>query len=393
MIKHTIDDLALFGGRRVFSLPKPISNLVRPDQAQFLDYLRMSYETGDLARPGPCTTLLESRLARFHAVGDCVLFTSGFWALAALMRVLALPRRTEVVMPSLTYRRMADIASWAGLVPHFCDVDPGSMTNTAECVASKITERTALILGVHPIHGIADIEGLTVLATRHGLPLGFDSVESVYDTHGSRRMGGFGGAEVFSLGASKLINGFEGGYVTTNDRSVAGRLRALNQPANAMSADGVTIDARLSEVHAAMALASLDDLDAQILRNRTRYQRYVELLSDIRSLRLLEFNEVHTPSYKSIMIEVLDGWPLSRDETIKVMNAEMMLSRAYYHQPLHTRPMGYPHVSSGLPCTEDCAKKFILLPCGELVEDQDIAKISDLLRFIEANGQAIRARI
>lgn len=393
MMKKNIEDLAVFGGRPVFDTPRPISNLARPDLTKFLDYLRVSYEAGIMTGPGPCNALLESRLARFHAVSDCVLFTNGFWALAALMKALGLPGRTEVVIPSLTYRRMADIASWAGLTPHFCDVDPLSMTNTAECVASKITARTSLVLGVHPIHGIADVDGLTALTRQYGLPLGFDSVESVHETHRGLRVGGFGDAEVFSLGASKLINGFEGGYVTTNNPQVARRLRNLNLPSNTVFSDAVTMDARLSEIHAAMALASLDDLAAQIMRNRRRYICYAEQLSGIAGLRLLAFNEDQTPSYKNIMIEVLDTWPLSRDETIRVMNAEMMLSRAYYNQPLHTRDMSYPNVSCSLPCTEEYAKKFILLPCGELVDERDISMIVGLLRLIAANGQAIRARL
>ncbi len=386
--KQQPQDLALLGGPRLFDHPKPVSNLPKPDWQRFVGHLKPAFDAG-LLGSGALVQKLEARLAEFHSVQHCVAFNSGFWALAAVMRTLRLSDRNEVVMPSLTYRRMADIAGWAGLQPRFCEVDPVRMTNTAEQVAPCVNAQTALIMGVHPIHGLADVNGLTALAQRDGIPLVFDSVESVYETHEGRRIGGFGDAEVFSLGASKLINGFEGGYVTTDNPRHAERLRAiLRSPDQTPAAPG--FNARLSDVHAVMALAGLEEIDAQIARNRLRYEAYRRGLAGLAGIRLLAFDESSRPGYKNIIAEVMAEWPLSRDRTVEVLNAEMVLARAYYPQPLHTRPMGYPYVPCQLPVTEDMARRYLLLPCGELVSERDIAQICEFLRFVRQHADALQ---
>lgn len=393
--KKNIGELALFGGTRMFATPKPTSNLVRPDFEKFLGYSKTLFEQHQYT-DGLLVKQLEQRLAAFHQTQYCVAFSSGFWALALAITALARPGKNEIVMPSFTYRRMADIAAWTKLKPHFCDVEEDTLANSAATVRPCINDNTALILGVHPIANFCDIDGLVELAKEKNIPLLFDSVESVYESSAGRKIGCFGAAEIFSLGASKLVNGFEGGYLTTNNAQLAERLTKMrnsgcdDQDKIAMP-DG--LNARLNEMHAAMALAGLDDLDNQVARNRERYLTYKHLLATLKGLRLLEFDESHHPGYKNIVIEVLEDWPLSRADTVSILNAEMILARAYYTPPLHRKRMAYPHVAATLPVTDRLAERYILPPCGHLVSNEDIGEIVGLMRFISAHAPAIQARL
>ncbi|MEJ2650135.1 MAG: aminotransferase class I/II-fold pyridoxal phosphate-dependent enzyme, partial [Sedimentisphaerales bacterium] len=70
----------------------------------------MFFEQEQYTNNGPVNKLLEKRLAGFHQTKYCVTFSSGFWALVLAIRVLALKGKTEIIMPSLTYRRMSDMA-------------------------------------------------------------------------------------------------------------------------------------------------------------------------------------------------------------------------------------------------------------------------------------------
>ncbi|QCP47747.1 aminotransferase class I/II-fold pyridoxal phosphate-dependent enzyme [Trinickia violacea] len=386
--KSSAADLALFGAKPLFSVPKSTSNLVRPDFDRFLEYSRDAYGQAGTA-PGAVTMQLEARLAKFHQTAHCVSFCSGFWALATTMTALARPGRREVVMPSLTYRRMADVVAWTGLLPRFCEVDPKTLAISAATASACIGDDTALLLGVHPIVNCCDVEGLVELATRHRIPLMFDSVESVYEECAAGRVGRFGNAECFSLHASKLLNGFEGGYVTTNDAALAAELATLRDGSTVQPG---SLDARLADVHAAMALANLDELDVQALRNRERYERYRTTLPSVPGVRLIEFDESHRTSYKNIVVELLDDWPLPRSLTIEILNAENVLARAYYSPPLHAKPMAYPHVPAELPQTDRLAQRFALLPCGEFVTMDDIDEVIMLLSFVEAHAGEIHAR-
>lgn len=379
--KAVPDGLALFGGKPLFETPKPTSNLVQPDRERFHGYLCQS----DRKPKNYLIERLEARLAMMHETTHCVTFNSGFWALALLIDAVRLKQKTEVILPSLTYRRMADLVAWTGLVPHFCDVDANTLANSALTVLPCINENTAAIIGVHPVGGHCDIRGLSALAKETNLPLIFDSVESVCERHEGRRIGSFGNAELFSLGASKLINGFEGGYVTTEDAVLAGRLREKRQG----KGPGLSLSCELPTVHAAMALAGLDDLPDQIKRNRKRFNAYDSELSNIQGLRLIEQDPSTDPCHKNIVIEVLDSWPFTRDTTIELLNAENILARAYYAPPLTHKNMSYSYVVADLPNTDIVANRYISLPCGHLVTLQDIELIGDFLRLIYENSKSI----
>ncbi|PCJ83903.1 MAG: aminotransferase [Thiotrichaceae bacterium] len=393
MIKNdSINELAILGGGKLFAIPKSTSNLLQPDIEKYLGYSKIFFEEKRYTNNGPNVTFLEERLARFHQVKYCVTFSSGFWALALAIRLLATKGKTEIIMPSLTYRRMADIAAWVNLKPHYCEVEPESLAMSVVAVDSCINENTALILGVHPIVNCCDTEGLVELARENNIPILFDSVESVYESTAAGKVGGFGEAECFSLHACKLLNGFGGGYLTTNSQYLAKELASVRSFGfTDVDYVGVTggLNAKLNEMHAAMAMASLDDLDDQITRNREHYYQYKLLLDSVPGLSLIKFDERYQTAYKNIVVELLDEWPLSREDTIKILNAENILARAYYYPPLHIKPTEYPHISANLPITDILSERFLNLPCGQLVNNDDIALIVDYLKFISVKAKKI----
>jgi hypothetical protein len=156
--RRSANELALFGGSKWFDSPKSTSNLVGPDFNRFLAYSRAIFDAAGQP-PGVVTQQFEARLAAFHETEHCVAFCSGFWALATAIVALARPGRREVVIPSLTYRRMADVIAWTGLLPRFCEVDADTLAISAATAAPWINDDTALLLAVHPIINCCDAQG------------------------------------------------------------------------------------------------------------------------------------------------------------------------------------------------------------------------------------------
>lgn len=384
MEKRIVTDLAIFNGSKIFSRPVSTSNLIKPDVDSFLTNLKLAQTPlgeEDLINQ------LEKELANFHGTTYCVAVCSAFWALVLCIHELALAGKKEVVMPSLTYRRLADVVAWAGLVPKFCDVEPKSLSISAESAKPHINSNTALIIGVHPIVNCCDVTNLELLAKKHKLPLLFDSVESVYETYNGKKIGSFGAAECFSLHASKLINGFEGGYVTTNCPELAARLKLLRSPAVSQSHFGM--QALLPGAHAAMALQSFKELKKQIKHNREIYYMYYRLLNFIPGLTLLEFDESERSSFKNIVVRLDSDWPLDRNTTVELMNSEGILSRAYYSPPLHMKLVQYPVISSSLPISEESSERYLLMPSGYQVSYDAVNKVIEFMSFIRENANDI----
>jgi dTDP-4-amino-4,6-dideoxygalactose transaminase len=386
---------ALFGERPAFAEPKPTGNLYRPSIATFLDYSRMFYRRKQYTDDGELCRMLELRLANFHAVEHAVTVTSGFWAHVLAIAALALQGRREVIAPAFGYRRTDEMIAWAGFVPHFCDVDPKTLGISVDAIKAAMNDRTALILAPHPMVNCCDASGIEEFGRQYGIPVVFDSVEAAYRTHMQRRVGGFGDAEVFSMHATKLLNSFEGGYVTTNNAHLAeqlGRMKRFGFGATDEVEDGRALNAKLNEAHAAMALASLDEVDGQIPAHRRKYDLYLAGLGMAGGLAIVEHMASQRPDYRIIVAELGEAWPLSRENTLRLLEAENVLARSYY-VPLTHKVVAYPRVCPNLPVTEAIFRRFIVLPSGSHVSEDDVEKILEILGRIARHGSELKARL
>lgn len=395
-MKVQIEDLAMWKGAKLFDPPISTSSLAKPSFDRFMNYSKTIFHEKRYTNNGSLNQLLEARLADFHGSRYCITTNSGFWALVIAIKALKLPGRTEIVIPSLTYRRMADVAAWAGLVPKFCDVDSNTLSPSARDIKESITPNTAIILGVHPIVNTCDTKALNDISRETGIPLLIDSVESVFETTSCGKVGSTAKAEVFSMHASKLLNGGEGGYITTNDLGLANELRmarafGFERQDSILCENGM--NTKLNEIHAAMALANLDELGELVEHNRQVYQLYDARLEGIEGLDLVRFDESYPTSFKNILVKITDEWPLSRENTLSILESEGVLARAYYGNPLHRKDMKYDFVPAELPNTDFCSTRYMLLPCGYKVSLDDVNHFCDFLLFIYKNAKQINAQI
>ena len=385
---------ALFGAQPLFAEAKPTGNLYRPSIDKFLGYSRTFYQSKRYTDDGDLCRMLELRLAEFHSVERAVSVVSGFWGHVLAMSALALPGRREIIAPAFGYRRTDDMIAWAGYVPHFCDVDPETLGISVDTIQAALNDSTALILAPHPMVNCCDAQGIEDFGREHGIPVVFDSVEAAYRNYNNRRIGGFGDAEVFSTHATKLLNSFEGGYITTNNRQLADRLDHMKRfglvGADTVK-DGYALNAKLNEVHAAMALASLDEVEEQIAAHRRKYDLYVAGLRNIDGLKILEHDESQHPDYRLIVVRIGDSWPLSREETLRLLEAENVLARPGY-EPLTRRVVEYPRVCPELPVTDAILQDFMVLPSGAHVSEDDVEKIVDLLTETRQHGSELKSR-
>lgn len=377
----------------MFDEVKSTSNLVQPDPERFFQYARKSFDARWITNNGPIVRDLERRLAEVHGVKYCISVCNGLWGLVLSMSCLVLKGRSEVVMPSLTYRRLGDIVAWLDLVPHFCEVSPASLGVTRDTVEKSITDQTAIILAPHPIVNLCDIDGLVALSEETGIPLLFDSVEAAHATHNGKQVGGFGAAECFSVHASKFLNGFEGGYITTNDTVLADSLKTKRGFGfvGEDNVEGLGLNAKLNELHAAMTLACVDDIPDQLTRNKLLYAVYESGLKGT-SLKLVRYGQNEVRTHKNILVEITDDWPFTREKTLEILHSENMLARAYYHPPLHEKKTSYKTIGEDLSFSSYLSGRYMLLPSGDFLEVADVAAICQFLRFIENNFSEITRR-
>ena len=100
---------------------------------------------------------------------------SGSNALFLALKLLDLPKNSEVIVPSFTWVSCAQAVLMCDLKPVFCDVDINSMNVTAKTVATKITSKTSAIMVVHYAGLPVDMEPII----KFGIPIIEDAAHAV----------------------------------------------------------------------------------------------------------------------------------------------------------------------------------------------------------------------
>ncbi len=363
------------------------SSLYSPDSTTVLNYIKTSYYHKQFTNRGPLVEELEEKLLNFHKARYCITFCSGFWALVAAIKNVALKDRKYVLMPSLTYRRLDDAVLWAGFTPLYCDIDPINLGLDINSIDQKYLTNISLILAVHPMVDCLNAYSISKFALSVSIPVVFDSVESVNEKLPEGKVGNFGNCEIFSLHASKLINGLEGGYITTNDYNLYNELKEFqNFSLNSKGelTQKYSMNAKLNEGHAAFALASFDELDLLLRHNYSIYNEYLcleKLVCD--KFRIRRYNNNMSPSYMIIVAELDKKYIDCRDKLIMTLNSINILSRIYYFPPLHKKRESMIGTKDlKLTITDLYSKKLFLLPSGWPIQKDQIYPIMNLINKI-----------
>lgn len=382
---------ALLGGPPAFPAPLPFARPTIEDPQRILGSFASALESG-IVTNGPLVRELEARSAEAFQTEHCVAVASCTTGL--MLVVQALDPQGPVLLPSFTFSATAHAVAWNGRRILFADCDP----ETWNLRTADVYGDPALIVGVH-ISGVpVDVIGLTEAASAVGANVIFDAAHGA----GSKVMvestqhpvGGFGRAEVFSLTPTKVLSGVEGGLVATSDGDLAERLRLARDYGNPGDYDTrfVGMNARLSELHAAVALASLAHLDARVAYRNAVAARYRARMGEIPGIGFQAVPEGSRSSYKDFTILVdRAGFGASRDAVVRALHAEGIPTRPYYSPPVH-RQTAYAGVESpALPITDRLSSQVVSLPMWSHLPMESVDRIAEALLVIHASAPEVEA--
>ncbi len=396
-LKHSIDELAIFGGAPAFCEKLHVGRPNIGDRRRLLERFNDLLDRRWLTNDGPLVQEFEQRIAELVGVRHCIAICNATIALEIAIRALGL--MGEVIVPSFTFVATAHALQWQEITPVFCDVNPHTHNLDPERVVELITPRTSGIIGVHVWGRACEVEALSQIAQAHGLKLLFDAAHAFACTHNGTMLGNFGDAEVFSFHATKFLNTFEGGAVVTNNDELATKIRLMKNFGFVDYDDvrHIGTNGKMTEISAAMGLTSLESMDEFVGRNRQNYHFYREALSGLPGVEIIVYNEQEKNNYQYVVLEIdAQTAGLDRDRLVQVLHAENVLARRYFYPGCHRmepyRTL-YPQARSMLPQTERLARRVMSLPNGTSVGQPEIERIARLIQFVLANGQQIAERL
>lgn len=390
--ESALDHLAILGRRPAFTEPLHVGCPNIGDQAIFLDRVRDVLDRRWLTNSGKYVQEFEQRVAEFVGVKHCIAMCNGTVALEVAIRALGLTG--EVIVPSFTFIATAHALQWQEITPVFCDIDPRTHAIDPNCVEQLITPRTTGIIGVHLWGTACNIEALQTIAARRNLRLLFDAAHAFGCSYNDRMIGGFGDAEVFSFHATKFVNALEGGAVVTNDDALADRIRLMTNFGftDYDRVDYIGTNGKMNEISAAMGLTNLESMDDFIDANYRNYRRYRDELRGIDGIRLYEYDEDQKNNFQYVVVEVdEERTGFSRDQLLKLLHAENVLARRYFHpgchrmEPYRSCPS---HAGLVLPETDSLCDRVLVLPTGTAVSGEDIEAVCGIIRGVASCNAA-----
>jgi dTDP-4-amino-4,6-dideoxygalactose transaminase len=388
---YNFSNLAYFGGEPAFQEKLHVGRPNIGNREKLMERINDMLDSKWLSNKGKFVQQFEQSIADYLGVKHCIAICNGTIALELAIRALGL--KGEVIVPSFTFIATAHALQWQEITPVFCDIDPKTHTLNPWRIESLITPRTSGIIGVHLWGNPCDVEALQQIAEKHHLKLMFDASHSLGCSYKGKMIGNFGAAEIFSFHATKFINSFEGGAITTNDDSLNDKLRLMKNFGFSGYDNVVYLgtNGKMSEVSAAMGLTSLESIDEFIAINRQNYECYQKELSDIPGIKLMPVNESEAHNYQYIVLEVDEQKThVSRDLLLKFLHAENVIARRYFYPGCHRMEpyrSYFPHAGLLLPETEILTSKVLVLPTGTSISEIIIQRISTIIRTIVENKE------
>ncbi|HJP68189.1 MAG TPA: aminotransferase class I/II-fold pyridoxal phosphate-dependent enzyme, partial [Sphingomicrobium sp.] len=327
---------------------------------------------------GPLVRSLEERLAAHFGVRKEMITTTANATQGLTLALMTMGARpgTLCVMPAWTFIASAHAALAAGLTPYFVDVDPHTWALNPAEIEKLIARAPAPVGAIMPVVPFGQpIDGAAWDRFREGagLPVvidaaaGFDSLV-VCNT-----------PSVVSLHATKVIGVGEGGFVITKDeRLIHGiRARANFGFSASRSSIAVAMNAKLSEYHAAIGHAALDewaDARADWLKVSAAYRRMLPQSNRI------QYQEGFGVDW--IASTCLMRLPESdAAETESALAAAGVETRRWWGDGAHRHPATETFPRGPLPVTEMLARSTISVP---FYRDLDLPQIQTVTGAIQS---------
>ena len=326
---------------------------------------------------------LEERLADYCGASYAIGCGSGSDALLLALLALGIGPGDEVLTVPFTFFATAGSIERAGARPVFCDVEAATFNIDIE-KARQALEKNPNIKAILPVDlfgGCADFDPLNALAKSRGIAVIEDAAQAIGAEYKGRRAGSLGTIGCFSFYPTKNLGAFgDGGLCTTDDETLANKLRALrvHGRTGAYYHEWTGVASRLDAMQAAILNVKLDHLDAWSDARVRNARLYRELLAEIPSITLPQpasYQNRHI--FNQFVIRCAD-----RDGLQRHMKAHGVGTEIYYPLSLHQQPcfaaLGYRE--GDFPVSEELARTVLALPIHSDLRREQIEYVAAQIR-------------
>ena len=336
----------------------PIVKPYLPPLDKYQHYVAGIFERNYLTNNGPLLQLLEQRLAEYLGVKHLLLVANG--TLALNVAFAALNVKGKAVTTPFSFAATASALCWQNIEPIFIDIDAQSLNMDINKLDDSTASLASAILPVHVFGNPCQVNDISKVAENFNLKVIYDAAHAFTSTLSEQSLLTFGDAATVSFHATKLFHSIEGGAIIFKDRQPYEKAKQLiNFGFNQNNIpEYIGINAKMSEFHAAMGLAVLDDIDFIANKRKELVAYYQQQLTSVETITLQHWHDKSEPSgaYMPIILN-------NENLLIKVVVAlkeQGIQVRRYFHPSLSQ--MKIYGENGNTPIANDISTRILCLP-------------------------------
>ena len=325
----------------------------------------------------------EEKFAKYCGVKYCVGVGNGLDALTLILRAMDIQSNDEVIVPSNTYIATALAVSNVGAVPVFVEPEIATYNIDVSRIKEKITNKTKAIIAVHLQGRPADMDKINDIAKKYNLKVIEDAAQAHGAKYKGKVVGSLGDAAGFSFYPGKNLGALgDGGCVTTNNKELAYKVRALGNYGSDYKYHHIYrgVNSRLDELQAAFLNVKLGNLDKWNTERRRIASRYLNDICNPNIILPLPSNNVFEHIYHVFVVRCKN-----RDRLEKYLNDLGIGTVKHYPVPMHLQgayaDLNIPKGS--LPIAEEISNTVLSIPMYYGITDDEISYVIDTInKFI-----------
>lgn len=345
-----------------------------PPKAEFLEYVDLIWDNGQLTNQGPLLKEFEHAAVDFLNVDRFHFVANGTLALQLALRTLE-QRDGEIITTPFSYVATISSILWEGYKPVFVDINPQSFCIDPERIEDAINEKTRAILPVHVFGNPCDVERIKAVADDHDLPVIYDASHAFGVQYNGRSLFSYGDISTCSFHATKLFHTIEGGGIFTSDEDLSEKIELMKRFGhNGDDHQMLGINAKATEFQAAFGLINLKHIAAIIARRKALTEQYDKELPEVIRRPIYRDGTTRNYSYYPAVLE--DSEAVTR--VLRKLAAIDIYPRRYFYPSLNNLP--YINDGESCPVAEDIAERIICLPLYDSLDPKIVSEICEVLK-------------
>jgi dTDP-4-amino-4,6-dideoxygalactose transaminase len=312
--------------------------------------------------------------------GTAVACSSGTAALHLALVLAGIGPGDHVISTALTAEPTNTAILQTGASIVWADVSPDTGLISTATVAPMISSATKAIVAVDYAGYPVAMAPLRDLADRHGLTLIDDAAHGLGARYRDCPIGDFAHYTIHSFQAVKHMTTGDGGMLIVSGTNQVERAKRLRWFGLTRGTSRDTVDIAeagfkytMNNISAAIGLAQLATLEADLARHRINGQAYTQAFENVPGLQPASVSEDADPSYWLFTLLVDDA----PDLIAKLTEHGIAAARVHRRNDAHSVFAPY---RRPLPSLDHFWNRLVHLPCGWWVSDEDRERVITLVR-------------